>query len=273
MKLSEKYKDLFLSSDEWKEVEELVDILRHPYHVTMLLQRDDFTMADFYAAWSWIELKLRMQHSNHLLAKCIAKSMDSKKHEHLVQNPLMYCSVYMDPRFKAEMAGDLQKKYLARMFLSKLWERINDRNRQDESDENMRANTSTAFDYSFVTKYLSNLNCATGPSSTRSTRIEELLNAYENEKSEDMNVSVLDFWEKKKEDSPELYKLAMIVHAVPATQASVERTFSTLTFVFSKLRGRLSAKLLENIMLIKLNKDLFDAVLSDELNTFLNIIN
>lgn len=54
---------------------------------------------------------------------------------------------------------------------------------------------------------------------------------------------------------PELYEIAMVILAVPTTQVSVERTFSTLKLILSDLRSSLSDKTLQNILLVKLNHD------------------
>ena len=69
--------------------------------------------------------------------------------------------------------------------------------------------------------------------------------------------SVVDFWQKHKFVSPELYKIAQVVLAVPATQVSVERAFSALNCVLTEKRTKLNERTLKNIMLVKTNKTLF----------------
>lgn len=70
--------------------------------------------------------------------------------------------------------------------------------------------------------------------------------------------SVLSNWEILKHDQPVLYNLAGIVHAVPATQVSVERCFSALKLILSDHRFNLSEDTINNILTIRLNYD-FDA--------------
>lgn len=62
---------------------------------------------------------------------------------------------------------------------------------------------------------------------------------------------VLQFWDDRR--AHPLYDLACVVLAVPATQVSVERNFSTLKFIYSNLRCRLTEQNLANILFIKLN--------------------
>lgn len=65
--------------------------------------------------------------------------------------------------------------------------------------------------------------------------------------------NILDYWEEQKFLKPVLYSLAIIVHAVPMTQVSVERLFSSLKFVYSDLRPNLASDLLEETLLIRNN--------------------
>lgn len=250
-----------LSDSEWIDVQKIVDVLSHPYQVTQLLQKNDFTLSDFYAAW--LELKLRLQHSNHKLAKCLVECMSALKHNHLLQNPLMHCSIFMDPRIKCDLVRDLQKSYVTKAYLSKLYDRVNEISSRSGSHNDMPTDNSTnKFQYSFLTEYLNTLQCSEADKT--SSNIMKLLDDFESSPSEKLNISILDFWEKKKNEWPELYRLASIVHAVPATQSSVERTFSTLTFVFGKLRSNLASEILEDIMVIKLNSDIFRTLTVEE---------
>lgn len=264
--LAKKYPELILSDADWKEIESMVEILRVPFQVTNLLEKVGFTMSDFYAAW--LEMKFRLKSFSHKLAKCLVESMDSKKQEHLLQNPLMLCSVYLNPRLKADLIRDPQQCYVTKGYLAKLWERICEFSDQCKISEPEPPQVSTnKFDYSFLADYLSSLECETPAAVNGSNckRIEfaKLLHAYEKMDSVDLSVSVLDFWEQNKTVFPELYKIANVAHAVPATQSSVERTFSSLTFVFNELRCNLSATLLEDVLLIKLNKELFNEIITE----------
>lgn len=73
------------------------------------------------------------------------------------------------------------------------------------------------------------------------------------EKQYDVDTDLLEYWQSKKYSLPWLRKLALIVHGVPATQVSVERSFSALKLVLSDLRYNLSEDNLAAIMMVKLN--------------------
>lgn len=56
---------------------------------------------------------------------------------------------------------------------------------------------------------------------------------------------------------PVLYKLASVVHAVPPTQTTIERAFSAMALILTHLRTNLSDNNLVNILMIRLNRELF----------------
>lgn len=72
--------------------------------------------------------------------------------------------------------------------------------------------------------------------------------------------SVLDFWKENKTKFPILYELSQVLFSVSNGQTSVERAFSSLDYVFSNRRCNLDANILNDILLIRLNSDLFDAL-------------
>lgn len=90
------------------------------------------------------------------------------------------------------------------------------------------------------------------------TSYPEIIKAYseiENykEKRIDINQNIVEYWGKQKYKLPYLSKLALIIHAVPATQVSVERAFSALKIMLDDLRCNLSPENLEKLMFVKLN--------------------
>lgn len=74
-----------------------------------------------------------------------------------------------------------------------------------------------------------------------------------------MGGSVLSYWELQKHDT-EIYEISQIVLAVPACQVSVERAFSGLAKIYNASRTRLSSINLENILLLKLNKEILETI-------------
>lgn len=70
-----------------------------------------------------------------------------------------------------------------------------------------------------------------------------------------MLLNIAQIRRKNMETKPELYKLATVIHSVPPTQTSVERAFSAMALILNPLKTRLSDKNLENMLLIRLNRE------------------
>lgn len=68
-----------------------------------------------------------------------------------------------------------------------------------------------------------------------------------------LDTNVIEYWYKKRFSDPKLSELALILHAIPATQVSVERCFSTLRFILSDYRTNIKSDTLADLMLLKLN--------------------
>lgn len=87
------------------------------------------------------------------------------------------------------------------------------------------------------------------------------LKALDAEERKAHSYNVWEHWIARKHTHPELYEVATVVLAAPSSQASVERAFSALALVLTDLRTALNDSTLANILIIKLNKDLYQKVL------------
>lgn len=72
--------------------------------------------------------------------------------------------------------------------------------------------------------------------------------------------SILKYWEDRKNDDPVLYQLACIINTIAPTQVTVERAFSILNLVYNSRRTSLDPNLLEQLLLINLNKELVGVI-------------
>lgn len=62
-----------------------------------------------------------------------------------------------------------------------------------------------------------------------------------------------EYWKTKAKTYPILFKIAMVLLAIPVTQVTVERLFSSLKFILSCRRTSISEKLLRATMLVREN--------------------
>lgn len=79
------------------------------------------------------------------------------------------------------------------------------------------------------------------------------------------SLTIFDFWEKNESSFPALYEVACVVNAIPPSQATVERAFSTLKFVFGVHRTKIDQDRLEDILMIRLNGDLAELIDKNDL--------
>lgn len=265
---------LLLTENEWNRLRAIVNVLRHPYDVTILLQRVNLSPSDFYAAWLEMQFILEgiVETTGDELAKAIIDAMGMQKHEHLLKNPLIKASVFLDPRVKNFLSEE--QKAQAKNNLIKLYDRILkfnlNRKQQHETREDANGPAEEIGAYKHLAKRMRTLH--TIPTTQKASRnshdgnssILQHLDSFSTSPAAAMEISVLDYWERNKGKLPELFELAKVVHAASVTETSVERMFSTLKFVFSSLRGNLEENLLEDIILIKSNADLFYGIVSEE---------
>lgn len=88
-------------------------------------------------------------------------------------------------------------------------------------------------------------------------RIEAILSSFSRTDRISQKKNIFHYWESKRETHPELYQLATVLNAVPCTQVSVGRSFSSFSFIYNCLRTRISDDNLENILIVRLNPDIF----------------
>lgn len=93
-----------------------------------------------------------------------------------------------------------------------------------------------------------------------SCSIQECLNKLQYDDKLPFSTNILGVWKAKSYKNHVLSKIAAVALAVPATQVSVERSFSALPIVMTKNRRNLSAEHLENILLLKLNSTLIEKI-------------
>lgn len=77
-----------------------------------------------------------------------------------------------------------------------------------------------------------------------------------------ISTDIIQYWQAKRYEDTELYDLAMTALAAPATQVSVERCFSAVKILLDQRRLRMSADLLNDMMIIRCNQDLLPLAVS-----------
>lgn len=70
------------------------------------------------------------------------------------------------------------------------------------------------------------------------------------------SVDVVQWWQNKSGQFPLLSKAARFIFGIPASSSSAENSFSSAGFIFSERRTNMAPRKLENLLLIRSNRDL-----------------
>ncbi|XP_071579126.1 zinc finger BED domain-containing protein 4-like [Temnothorax nylanderi] len=258
-----------LKDAEWSKIEEICTALRPSKICTKKLQTEQLTLSEFFGVW--FETKVATEAVHTPFATLILEQSIHREQK-LINNNTLLSAVFMDPRYKVLL--DKTQIERAKTHLKHLWAKIISLNRNDnlmnESNENFNGSSSNSSEtgstyddkfenflklkerqHNFTSSYLSSKESDL----YLLHRVETELERYNIEQKRlNRKINVLPFWEEKKQNQPELYKLAMTVLSVPATQVSVERLFSGLKFILSPLRTNINEHILENQLLIRANR-------------------
>lgn len=221
----------------------------------MAIQNPSHTLSDFYCCWIRIQIRLERMKSDpgQVTDLCSSLLDDLRKRKcGLLKHPAMLCAIFLDPRvhreFELQAENETEFK-IAKITLGKLNERIF--NLKEDAAPQTDANDSLEQYY--------NENTQLESADERRTQFMESLDHFHRSlqyMKMDKEQSIFDFWKNKKLLFPALYEVACVINAIPPSQATVERSFSTLRFIFGELRTSIDQEKLENILMIKLNSDL-----------------
>jgi len=254
-----------LKDDEWKKIEEICAGLRPSKICTKKLQSEKLTLSEFFSIW--YETKLATEAIGTPFALLIVEQMKYRE-EKLLNNDVLLSAVFMDPRYKILLEETQIEK--AKNHLKHVWTRLITINHNenlnadgDGSSSNNSSSTSSTYDeFENILKlkerqhHIINSRLTTSRESDLYSlrRIEHKLQIYDVEQKRlNRKSNILQFWDEQKSNQPELYKLAMTVLSVPATQVSVERLFSGLKFILSPLRTNVKESILEDQLLVRAN--------------------
>lgn len=214
------------------------------------MQNVGYGLADFYISWMRIEKNLSRLNANGAqlnLGVELLKELEARKTD-LFSTPYMMAAVFLDPRIKFKL-NNVQKE-CAILHLQNVYIRMKMFEIKENETEDELHNTLDELNAEYAATHQTEEQIDT-------SRLLISLGNYDAVKHTDFKCDVMDFWQKHKQEFPLIYPLACVVHAIPAGQCLEERNFSSFSFIKSIRRTRLSAESIKNVLLIRLNKELF----------------
>ncbi|KAI8126496.1 putative AC transposase [Lucilia cuprina] len=250
-----------INSDFWEFIDSYCIALSSLQKSIIKFQEEHLHYSDFYLQWLRCKLltteiikenNTKKESMLFKISSVLLQSME-KREEKLLSNCGLLSCLYLDPRI-CHLLTDNQKLNAIK-YLKMLWQKIklvcgveigNTTTSNIITPEIRKENDD---DDGILNNFLNQV-----------FRGNEVNNVDVNYKIETLNlpyatspVNVLNFWKDRKYSDPELYALSNVCFAIPPTQVSVERAFSSLKFVLTENRNRLSKETLDNILLVKLN--------------------
>ncbi|KAK3922771.1 LOW QUALITY PROTEIN: Zinc finger BED domain-containing protein 4, partial [Frankliniella fusca] len=214
--------------DTWNNIKSVLESLEPTMVATKIFQGEQLTLGDMFGCW--LECKVKLRNVGSPLATKIVEAMKKREREKggldkvppLFDHPGFAAAIFLDPRYFSILE---ESEMMMKMTQSMLRERDS----------------------------LRNLSC-----SSSNIDLTSQMNSYfrETPRIKDRKTSIPKWWEERKIKYPELYEVAKVVHAIPATQVSVERLFSALSFVMHYLRSNLTGQMIEDLVLILNNSHL-----------------
>lgn len=272
-----------LTEFEWKVIEELVEIMHPAYELMKKMQTAAFTLSDFFVTWTLIKFAMRRYEEKPNLLTNLSTEMQKKMLSYeprLLMNPLLICCVYLDPRVSSVSAQTddqgTPRKVIAKSEIIKVYQRLQKENNEPVVPISKHNHFSrfveleADFD-AYLESMVSNSSSIEQNSNNEAQFASDLISLemefieLEKERRLPLKSDILDFWELNKKKYPLLFSVSQVILAVPSSQTNIERSFSSFGIVYNYLRTSLSDEVLQAILLIRANKELFDEIAHEEL--------
>lgn len=244
-----------LDDNQWNKIEDLVNSLAPAKKATLLLQEKLLLLSDFFIVWT--NCYLECKQINTVVSNNLADKMKIREKQ-LMNHGLFGAALYMHPRISITLSTEQRQAAIAQ--LQSIWRRL----LKAERDEEEEANESKVIEEDTHTQPIEKMlkeierNCDRRTTINQQTMhlVTPILVDFGSSPRLNISENILNFWQTKKTCLPQLYQLAITVLAVPATQVSVERLFSSLKYILNPHRYNLTSEILQNILIIRSNKDL-----------------
>ncbi|XP_065321241.1 uncharacterized protein LOC135928713 [Gordionus sp. m RMFG-2023] len=250
--------EIILSEDDWNQVKELTSVLVPLKITTLRVQAEQLCLSDFYGIW--LRCRLELGRLTSYFSNEVLENTKIREQQYL-QNSVVYASIYLDPRYQVLLSSEQKQMAIDHLedlcytqnsiiyntlVVTTISNGCSDNNDNDNDIDDLEI---LLLDREKKIKLSSDRK-------EQKISIVSLIEKFSEVMRINRDANILKFWEENSSIYPELYTFSRIVMAVPATQVSVERGFSSLT----NLRGNLKNDILEDILRIMETFELFRSI-------------
>ncbi|XP_065074186.1 uncharacterized protein LOC135698221 [Ochlerotatus camptorhynchus] len=259
--LAEQFQELDLS-DSWEFAEKYEQAFKPLYVLTKDMQAEHVSLSDFYLQWIIATQKVKQTEPNPF-AGVLVVSMNNRL-RNLQNSRAFKMALYLDPRlnYAGSKLFSNEEKEEIQAYIVETWNRIHDiRSLKSKTSCDPPSSISLEDENDiFITQLFgsSTVTIVAG----EETGFMQQLKAVEVEPRRSFNFDLSwRFWMDRKGTHPELSAVVSVVLATPSNQVSVERAVSALALILTNTRSTLGEDTLQNLLLVKLNKEVFDKIL------------
>ena len=254
---SSPFTGLRLSKSSWDNIEEILLILNPLASLTSQLQHEKLTVSSFFEYWTLAKAKLKILAKTSNKSKQMIECFEAREKK-IFENEIILAGAFLDPRLKSLLTDDqrnVAKEVIHQVYNKKniLTEKIQNQinlNVSDDKNETLSEDQKLLQSAIGSTKNLQSSE-STINTQSQSKLLEMELGQYQNI-SLPIEADVHKFW--KQNQFNEMSTVALDIIYVPVTEVSVERLFSHLNFILNDFRFKLDEKLIECILLLRMNK-------------------
>lgn len=253
-------KDFHIDEETWDKLNDIVEVFKILSDKTVCLQKQNLTMSDSFGIWLEIEARLKLL-SKCPLATVMLQIIDKRKGA-VLENAVMYSALFLDPRFQFMLSEE--QLSIALKHLTYLHQKQNQKSNAIQREFVAPAVERTGDENeNFLEKCMQEMESKKKIGQQlkavpiRDPSLQTELMNFQGIDRLVATANVMTFWSDNRFKFPILNSLARTIFAVPPTEVSVERHFSSLTFILNKYRNKLSDENLEMVLFLKLNKSIF----------------
>ncbi|XP_021706488.1 uncharacterized protein LOC110678172 [Aedes aegypti] len=225
-------KDVALSNDTWTFIDNFVEGFEPVAKLTKALQSSQLTIGDFYLAW--LRCKLLLGKKDNPLSKQLLANMETRELA-LTSNNAFLAAIFFDQRinYRNSPLFNEDQRQTALMHLKNVWKSIQRVSRGEPSNVSVDdPKEGTSGNHDDVLEEFFRSHDESQESSISPSLFDELEDLSRSPRLKlEKGQTILDYWYGQKQAKPELYCLAAIALATPATQESASPTFAQAGFI------------------------------------------